>query len=369
MEAASADRLSALLHRGVQWDHVLRAARWHGVLPLLHWHLRELPPGLVPPAVSQQLKASFDRTQRRNLFLALQLSAILKQFATHDIPAIPYKGPTLAVAAYGRVGLREFSDLDILVSKRDVLRAKEILVADGFRPEVALTEAQERALVESQHAYCLRRPDRTAVVELHWEISPRHVSLPVRPERLWNRLCPVSLAGTTVLTLAPEILLPSLCEHGAKHLWERLAWICDVAELSRATPDLDWTAMVAEARRQGSERMLTHGLYLATDLLGAPLPDAVRQRAERDAQIRALTASVRASLFRDPSQPRGFLEHARFHLRVRERWGHRLRYCWRAATTLTVADWEVPLPRALSFLYYPIRLLRLARGAYQRHHS
>jgi hypothetical protein len=369
MDPATAGRLQALLERELDWAYLLRSARWHGVLPLVHWHLRETAPGLVPAAVRGELRESFERTQRRNLFLALQLCVILKRFAAHGIPAIPYKGPTLAMSAYGRVGFREFADLDILVNKRDVLRAKDVLVAEGFRPGSALTEAQERALVESQHAYLLARPDRTAMVELHWEISPRHVSLSLQPERFWERLQPVTLAGTTVLTLAPEVLLPSLCEHGAKHLWERLAWICDIAELVQATPHLDWTRVVDEARRSASERMLALGLRLATDLLGAPMPEPVRSRAEADPVIGGLVSRVRASLFPADNRPAGLLEQARFHLRVRERWGHRLRYCWLALTTLTVADWEQRrLPPALAFLYYPIRFFRLLGGAHEHHH-
>jgi hypothetical protein len=329
-----------------------------------------MEPGLLPAGVPERLKDGFDAAQRRNLFLALQLCVILKRFAAHGVPAIPYRGPALAVMAYGRVGFREFADLDILVNKQDVLRAKEILVAEGFRPGTPLSKAQERALVESQHAYSLVRPDRSAMVELHWEISPRHVSLLLEPERLWKRLEPVTIAGSTVLTLAPEILLPSLCEHGAKHMWERLAWICDIGELTRARPDLDWPRIVSEARRSASERMLALGLRLATDLLGAPMPEAVRHRAETDPAIPALVNQVRERLFRNHGRPTGLLEQARFHLRVRERWRHRIRYCWFALTTVTVADWEQRrLPRALSFLHYPMRLIRLAGGAYEhRHH-
>jgi hypothetical protein len=369
MDPATAERLRALLDRELDWDHVLRTARWHGVLPLVHWHLREMEPGLLPAGVPERLKDGFDRAQRRNLFLALQLCTILKRFAAHGVPAIPYRGPALAMTAYGRVGFREFSDLDILVNKQDVLRAKEILVAEGFRPSTALSEAQERALVESQHAYSLVRPDRSAMVELHWEISPRHVSMLLEPERLWKHLEPVTIAGNTVLTLAPEVLLPSLCEHGTKHMWERLAWICDIGELIRARPDLDWPRIAAEARRSASERMLVLGLRLATDLLGAPMPEAVRHRAETDPVIPALVNQVRARLFRNHGRPTGLLEQARFHLRVRERWRHRIRYCWFALTTVTVADWEQRrLPRALSFLYYPMRLIRLVGGTYEHHH-
>jgi hypothetical protein len=364
------ERLRALLGGALDWDYILPAAQWHGVLPLVHWHISEMPPGLVPAAVRKRLEAGFAEAQRRNLFLALRLGAILKTLAAHGIPAIPYKGPALAVAAYGRLGLREFADLDLLVKKKDVLRAKEALVADGFRPLSPLTPAQERALVESQHAYPLVRHDWTVMVELHWKISPRHVSLLFEPEGLWERLQPVSIAGMTALTLAPEILLPSLCEHGAKHLWERLAWICDIAELTRANPDLDWERVTSEARQSASERMLVLGLRLATDLLGAPMPEAVRRRAESDPVIPALVAQVRATLFRSLGRPMGLLEQARFQLNVRERWRHRAQYCWLALTTVTVEDWQrYRLPRALSFLYYPLRLMRLAGGVYEhRHH-
>ncbi len=369
MDPPTAERLRGLLDRELDWEYILRTARWHGVLPLVHWHLKGVEPGLLPAGVPERLRESFEKTQRRNLFLALQLCSILKRFTAEGIPAIPYRGPALAMTAYGHVGLRDFSDLDILVNKQEVLRAKDVLVAEGFRPNVALSQSQEQALVESQHAYSLVRPDRSAMVELHWEISPRHVSLLLEPKRLWERLEPVTIAGTTVTTLAPEVLLPSLCEHGAKHMWERLIWICDIAELTRARPGLDWARMVAEARQAASERMLALGLRVAADLLGAPMPGPVRRRAEVDAVVPTLAAAVRARLFRDDGRPSGLLEQARFQLRVRERWRHRVRYCWLAMTTLTVEDWAARrLPRALSFLHYPLRLFRLAAGAYEHHH-
>jgi Uncharacterised nucleotidyltransferase len=369
MDPPTVSHLHALLRGELDWEYILRTARWHGILPLVYRHLQGMEPGLFPAGVPERLKESFEKTQRRNLYLTLQLCAILNRFTAHGIPAIPYRGPVLAMAAYGHVGYREFSDLDILVNKRDVLRAKEILLAEGFLPNVPLSESQERSLVESQHAYSMVRPDRSAMVELHWEISPRHVSLLLEPARLWERLEPVTLAGTTVMTLAPEVLLPSLCEHGAKHMWERLVWICDIAELTQARPDLDWARMVAEARQVASERMLALGLRVAADLLGAPMPEPVRRRAEVDAVIPGLSATVRARLFRNDHRPSGLLEQARFHLRVRERWRDRIRYCWLAMMTLTVADWEERrLPRALSFLHYPLRLVRLAAGAYEHHH-
>src|SRR3712207_8653927 len=39
-------------------------------------------------------------------------------------------------------------------------------------------------------------------------------------------------------TLFRSLLI--LCVHGTKHIWGRLSWICDVAELLRTQPDMDW---------------------------------------------------------------------------------------------------------------------------------
>ena len=364
MDPDQAHCLRSLLEGPIDWDYILIEARWHGVLALLHWHLAEMPPALVPASAAESLRGSYEKTQRRNLYLSLQLLAILKRFAAEGIPAIPYKGPTLAVMAYGRPGLREFADLDILVKKADVLRAKDVLIAEGFQSTLRLSEAQERALVESQQAYLLVRPDRTVQVELHWEISPRHVSLPPDPERFWRRLAPVALTGTTVHTLAPDVLLATLCEHGGKHVWERLTWVCDIAELLQAGIEFDWAAISAEARRSDSQRMVALGLRLAENLLGVPVPEPMREQAHGDPVVGALVAHVQATLFRDRRRRPGFLEQARFHVRLRRRWRHRVRYGWMAATTLTVADWDRRLPPGLSFLYYPIRLLRLAGGAH-----
>src|SRR5207253_975904 len=83
-----------------------------------------------------------------------------------------------------------------------------------------------------------------------------------------------ALAGRPWPAFAPARLLLILCVHGANHCWLRLNWLCDVAELLRRNPALDWPALAAEAERWGCRRILTLGLLLAHDLLDAPLPPA-----------------------------------------------------------------------------------------------
>ena len=60
-----------------------------------------------------------------------------------------------------------------------------------------------------------------------------------------------------------------LCMHGSKHVWSRLIWICDVAQLLISSPDLDWKEVIEEANQSGLWRSLALGVLLAHRVAGA----------------------------------------------------------------------------------------------------
>src|SRR5207249_3213245 len=109
-------------------------------------------------------------------------------------------------------------------------------------------------------------------IDVHWRLVPTYFASAFDEPDGWESLRTVTLAGRRVHTLAPEPLLLFLCPHGAKHMFERLGWICDVARFLIVTPDLDWPAILAPARRTRALRQLLLGIRLAADLLSAPLP-------------------------------------------------------------------------------------------------
>jgi hypothetical protein len=75
-----------------------------------------------------------------------------------------------------------------------------------------------------------------------------------------------------------------------------------------------------------------------------------------------LAGEVRARLFRGTQRVPGMFATTWFHLRARERLADRSRYCLRLVSTPTAGDFElVSLPARLSFLYYVLRPIRLAR--------
>ncbi len=367
MNAETADRIRTLLRQETDWTHLLQAADWHGLTPLVYWHLSGSAPDAVPKAVMDHLRARFHEIAGRNLFQTAKLLELLDLFAISGIVAIPYKGPALASLAYGNLALREFVDLDFLVRERDVPKAQRILISQGYRPELPLGPSQEAAFREYHYHSTFLNDADGVIVELHWRVAPRYFAFALDVERLWERLKPMSLVGKEVLTLSPEDWLLILCAHGAKHRWEQLKWICDIAELIRVQEALDWGLVTEQAMSLGVARMLFLGLVLARDLLGAALPGEVVRRARADPVVESLAAQIRAQLFSKPEIPSTLGEMSLFHLRARERFRDRLRYCLRLAVTPTVGDWQfVPLPRPFFPLYYLLRPIRLAADSLRR---
>src|SRR5204863_6282428 len=128
---------------------------------------------------------------------------------------------------------------------------------------------------------------------------------PFDVDELWTRQSAGQLGTVQIAQPAPEDMLLALCVHGAKHLWERLAWLCDIAGLIEQHPELNWARLIAKARATGSERMLLLGLSLAADLFGLELPTACRQALTQEPSVSALAAAVRRGLFTPELTPSG----------------------------------------------------------------
>jgi len=319
LDAGRTDRINALLQGEIDWAYVFRAALDHRVIPLLYRNLHTLGGDAVPQSILKQFQSHFYANAAHNLLLAQELIKILRLFEGHNIIAIPYKGPVLATSVYGDLALRQFGDLDILIQKRDALNAKKLLSSQGYRLWHPRLDGLLPALYRIRKVYELQSADRQILVELHWSVASWPVRFPLDPAQLWKGAETVTLAGASVRSLAPEDLLLILCVHGSKHLWCRLGWICDIAELLRTFPGLAWEALLARAERLGGTRMLFLGLLLAHELLGAELNDLVKRRPREDGVVAQLAARIRAQLYSEANESSSAVDWPVFYLNLRER--------------------------------------------------
>jgi putative nucleotidyltransferase-like protein len=356
-------RILQILDAGVDWALAIEIADGNAVVPLLARHLLALPDGILPKELLVELWGRHESAARRKRAMARELAQMLELFDANGIEAIPYKGPALAESVYGDVALREFGDLDILLRPRDVLRAKALLQARGYVPEYPLEPAVEAAFLRSSAQYHLVMVhEERGMVELHWKTDPDFQVERIDDERWWAGLQRAPFGEGAVRCFSPEETLLILCVHGSKHYWNALGWLVDVAEWLRQHPRMDWGWIGQAAQRLGCTRRVDLGLALAQRLLGAHLPQQVRLRIAGEAPLDPLADRIEAALFDPRFEGLRPLEAMRFNMKLYERNRDRLRYCVNTILAPSLVEWtRWPLPRALFFLYPPMRLMRLSR--------
>ena len=297
---------------------------------------------------------------RSNLALSAELVKLAGLFEKETINVVPLKGPVLGAALYRGKVLKASTDLDLLVRPSDALKAKALLESIGYRLlTVPHWPAGKAYLRNINDELAFRDPSCWLKLDLHWRLLPGYFPAPFDEAELWSRTRSIPWGNARVRILTPEQQLMFLCAHGAKHLWARLGWLCDLARLIQVETGIDWSEVFDLARSSHTTRVVLLGLALANDLIGVELPAAAAARADSDPQARVLAATVLARLRAD--RPASHVATAWFCVRALERGSQRARLVFGMFVQPTEAEYRVlQMPPALYWAYYLFRPLRLA---------
>ncbi|MBS1824093.1 MAG: nucleotidyltransferase family protein [Acidobacteria bacterium] len=302
VDEAGKRRIGSLIEESqVDWKQFFAEASGHGVFPLVCRNLARYEGLPIPPPVLRRLNVRRRLAAARNVALTAELIEIVDLLNEHGIRALPFKGPVLSAALYGSPCLREFADLDVLVDRRDGKRAVDLLSTHGYTRENAGPSAGRAG---SHHILACRRTGVT--VELQWDIGTRWGLRPngaheaVGFEELWRRRENVSAGPRPLPGPCAEDLALMLPVHGARHLWNRLVWIADVAALVHTRTGIDWRRVVERASEHQCSRRLCVAFHLATELLGIEPHSAMRAAIAKHRDIPALAERVQRLLFQQP---------------------------------------------------------------------
>jgi hypothetical protein len=335
-------RAREMISAGIAWPELVRLARRHRLHPLVADHLLRFP-DVVPEPVFEQVARARQSEILRILERLNRLGQILSAMEKDDILAVPYKGPALSAQLYGSVTLRAPGDLDILVRRADVVRARGALHSLGYRASHPLDAAGIEFMIHNRYHEPFLHEDRS-IVELHWAFANRDSPFAIDLDSLEARLGLLSVGGQPMPVFHPEDLLLILSVHGAKHRWDRLEWIAGLAQVPRVDGAIDWEGVTARAHRLGVHRAVSLGLLLASELLDAPLPAEVLAPARRDPRVVRLGEEVLQLLNRQPETwaAHETLRRDRFRTQIRERWRDRVRFAWHRLTTPSDPElWEI----------------------------
>lgn len=346
LKAEQEAQAGALLQKDLRWGYLGGIAGYHGVQPLLYYHLKRLAPELLGVEPLDRLRAIVGARSAHGLVLVHELGRMAGVFEREGLSVIAMKGPVLAQSIYGGIALRPFVDLDLVIDRARFDEAERILAAEGYQCR-SLTPFQKRSylFIHGQFTFWRRITSvgsALAVIDLHTAIMPPGYSYTEDFEDLLRRSKPMRFGSAEAHTLESVDLLEVLCYHGFKNRWDRLKYIADVAELLRATPAMNWDAVYARARATRSSRVLWLGLSLAERTLDAPLPEAVRRDALANRHVKSLSDDIMERL---PQQAHmrvePYLDRVRLNILAQDSLLGRLRYS-AYATARRISELYIP---------------------------
>lgn len=317
-------RIREAAQRGMNWPLLLDLARYHGVGPLLYRTISTVCPNLVPKDSLDALRQVTQAGTLLNRVLAGELVQLCRAFDESGVPVVPFKGATLAAMAYKDLSLRDFDDLDFIVSQHRLADAQRVLCSQGYLPRDRSHDEPDAAHADEPYHVFVKK-NSLLRVDLQWVMAHEQFAFRLDRPEVWGHLVPVSINGQGVRGMAPEELLLILCVHGSKHAWERLKWVADVAELLHSQR-LNWKRVFSTATEWKCHRMLLLGLALANRLLEIPLPADILNAISGDHDVTVLARRMPKSLL--THQHEGIDEHdgPALYFSLKDSWWERWRY-------------------------------------------
>ena len=208
--------IQQLLADGIDWTSFAQTAIAHGFASFAAHSLARLAPDSVPGDILDAFHALMDETSKANRALFEELARLVDALAKNGIEAIPFKGPLLAIQAYGDLGLREFRDLDFLVRDEDLAKTIGALNSLGYRRRGELTAAQFALIHRLQGQEIVFGESSRTAVEPHTRVTSLKMALDIDYAGLWRRAQKTRVNGHTFLTPALEDGLLLLAIHGGK---------------------------------------------------------------------------------------------------------------------------------------------------------
>jgi hypothetical protein len=362
------------------WSAAMDLARAHGMEPLAAWYLSTDCAGMFAPDFHDGLHATLQRNTANFVLLSTDLIRVLRILRARGIPVVPLKGPVLAVTLFNEIPWRESCDLDLLVARADIGRAKDALMEAGYKLDSQLRSGEENDAFHWRSQLVLFRDDSSPALDLHWELLPSLFPCARYFDSVWEHLESATFHDQEIRVLSDQDQLFFLCAHAARHSWHSLRLAVDIGRLIYVRPNLDWDSVIRGARSSDGGSVLALGLWIVNHLLEVKLPEVALRYASASIGGKPFAPQLLERMLTITPEEYESSSELWLQLRLADGWWPKMRCAAGYVLLPTAADGELQLPASLFFLYYlyrPVRLtvkygtklLRLISGEVTRHHA
>jgi hypothetical protein len=259
-------------HQNINWTLFLELVLHHRLFPGLEAKLMRLNQNYFPSDVLKRLQDLQQFNTFKMLHLTAEMIKINQFFVDNKIRTLFLKGPFLAEILYGDLSLRTSSDLDILVSMKDLEVVEGLLLQMGYVKDdyiqTILNDWKWR-----HHHFAFYHPKTKVKVEVHWRLNPGPGKEPSF-EKLWSNKKELNILDSSLFYLGNEDLFFFLVSHGARHGWSRLRWLMDIHQL--LSKPLKWGVIRQLFNTYHNLSTAGQALILVNQLLGTSIEKPIK---------------------------------------------------------------------------------------------
>jgi hypothetical protein len=267
---------SSRVKENIDWKKWTTLLIDHGVLPQVYMNIKNRPIEGFPGNVLEEIKSLFYLNTSRNTMVCSQLHILVKtmQSSEEKITVIPFKGPVLAVQAYNDYAYRSYSDLDVLINKKDFSRFYDHMIDLGYQPLFHFKKSKRKWWAALGREYVFSKKDIHVDVHSRIQRGPEFVDT---ANMVFDEFVKIKLMDHWINALSVEYSLLAVCINATKDGWHRLVYVTDLAYLVWNNRELKWNSLVPAAKKMKVYTMLCIGIKLSNEFLGVQLPVEIRE--------------------------------------------------------------------------------------------
>jgi hypothetical protein len=256
-------------------------ATYHGIRPFIYEGLKGVKHDSVNPDFYAHLNSFVKVKAIHNLLFKQEQQRLDKLFAQNAIRAMAFKGTVWSNYLYP-VSFRESVDIDYLLAEKDIFRALDVLMQDGYKIDAtadAIQQYQPQELLKALYDFGQievtlfkeTRPNFKIHLDFHWDLLIQAQTIGFKVEELFRNN----------FSEPEKVLLMILIHNGKRESWTKLKFILDlVLFVKRHGHEIIWDAFIERIDAFALKKSLLKGLSLVNIFL--PVKDTISLSASID---------------------------------------------------------------------------------------
>ena len=189
------------------WEKIVKVASSHLLIPAIYEAIkRKNLISQVPKDLISFFKEISKINSNRNKEIFKQIKFLSRILTSNNIDHVFLKGSAMIILnQFNSINERMIGDIDILISKKDILKANDLLLDSGFKQNSIEKVILSKGIITQKHLPRLINPHFIAAVELHSYLFKNDNKNIIKPNEILKRKKQTDLG----------FMVPS-----KNHLWE-----------------------------------------------------------------------------------------------------------------------------------------------------